>query len=51
MNCVITSIRRLIDLAEARRDCLVEMDINPLMVTQSRCIAADVLMRETVSSP
>jgi acyl-CoA synthetase (NDP forming) len=50
MNCVIASIRRLIDLAEARRDCLVEMDINPLMVTANRCIAADVLLRETVSS-
>jgi succinyl-CoA synthetase beta subunit len=49
MNCVIASIRRLIDLAEARRDCLVEMDINPLMVTANRCIAADVLLRETVS--
>ena len=50
MNGVIASIRRLIDLAEARRDCLVEMDINPLMVTASRCIAADVLIRETVNS-
>ena len=48
MNCVIASIRRLVDLAEARRDCLVEMDINPLMVTADRCIAADVLIRETV---
>ncbi len=50
MNGVIASIRRLVDLAEARRDCLVEMDINPLMVTASRCIAADVLIRETVNS-
>jgi acyl-CoA synthetase (NDP forming) len=48
IDCVTTSIRRLIDLAEARRDCLVEMDINPLMVTASRCIAADVLICETV---
>jgi acyl-CoA synthetase (NDP forming) len=48
MDCVIASIRRLVDLAEARRDCLVEMDINPLMVTADRCIAADVLIRETV---
>ena len=50
IDAVITSIRCLIDLAEARQNCLVEMDINPLMVTPERCIAADVLIRETVCS-
>jgi acetate---CoA ligase (ADP-forming) len=50
IEAVITSIRRVVDLAEARQDCLVEMDINPLMVTPKHCIAADVLIRETVGS-
>jgi len=26
---------------------LVEMDINPLMITPDRCVAADVMIRET----
>jgi hypothetical protein len=50
IETVIASIRLLIDLAETRQDSLVEMDINPLMVTPARCIAADVLIRETVGS-
>jgi len=50
IEAVITSIRRLVDLAETRQDRLVEMDVNPLMVTPGRCIAADVLIRETVGS-
>jgi len=48
IDAVIASIRCLIDLAEARHKRLVEMDINPLMVTPQRCIAADVLIRETI---
>jgi len=50
IEAVVASIRRLVDLAEARQDSLIEMDINPLMVTPGRCIAADVLIRETVGS-
>jgi len=50
MERVVATIRCLVNLAEARRDCLVEMDINPLMVTANRCIAADVLIRETVAA-
>jgi acyl-CoA synthetase (NDP forming) len=50
IEAVIASIRCLVDLAEARQDSLVEMDINPLMVMPGLCIAADVLIRETVGS-
>jgi acyl-CoA synthetase (NDP forming) len=43
---VVSSIRAVIQFAEAHRDQLIELDINPLMVTGDRCIAADVLIRE-----
>jgi acyl-CoA synthetase (NDP forming) len=44
---VIASIRALIDFAESHHDSLVEIDINPLMVTPRACVAADVMIRET----
>ncbi len=43
---VISSIRALVDFAATHHRGLVEMDINPLMVTRDRCIAADVMIRE-----
>ena len=46
---VIGAIRALAGFAESRRATLLEMDINPLMITPERCIAADVMLREAVS--
>lgn len=43
---VVSSIRALVDFAAAHHCSLVEMDINPLMVTRDRCIAVDVMIRE-----
>jgi succinyl-CoA synthetase beta subunit len=49
MDTLIGCIRRLIEFAEERHERLLEMDVNPLLVTAGRCIAADVLIRETIS--
>ncbi|MFZ9036605.1 MAG: hypothetical protein ACO3DT_00930 [Gammaproteobacteria bacterium] len=38
----------LIDFAASRHDRLLEMDVNPLMITPDRCIAADVTIRQAV---
>ena len=43
---IVATIRAVVDFAEAHRASLVEMDINPLMVTTSGCIAVDVMIRE-----
>ena len=46
LDGVVDTIARLADFA---RDChtrLLELDINPLLVTSQGCIAADVLLRE-----
>jgi acyl-CoA synthetase (NDP forming) len=47
IDLVIGSIRALVGFAESRHDRLLEIDINPLMITPGACIAADVMMRET----
>jgi len=47
---LVAAIRALADFAAARHERLLEMDINPLLVTPRRCIAADVLMREVVAA-
>jgi len=44
---VVGSIRALIGFAESCQASLMEIDINPLMVTPQACIAADVMIRET----
>ena len=46
---VVGSIRALIGFAESCQASLVEIDINPLMVTPHACIAADVMIRETTT--
>lgn len=46
IELVVNSIRALVDFAATHHRSLVEMDINPLMVTRDRCIAADVMIRE-----
>ena len=38
----------LIDFTASRHDRLLKMDVNPLMITADRCIAADVMIREAV---
>jgi acyl-CoA synthetase (NDP forming) len=48
IELVVDSICALTRFAEAHHATLLEMDINPLMVTPKRCLAADVLIRETV---
>lgn len=50
IDMVAASIRALIDFAAAHNRSLVEMDINPLMVTRDRCIAADIMIREVDDS-
>ena len=46
IEMVVGSIRRLVDFAESHHASLLELDVNPLMVTASSCIAADVMIRE-----
>ena len=46
IELVVDSILALARFAEAYQDTLLEMDINPLMVTPERCIAADTMIRE-----
>ncbi len=49
-NMVVSSILQLAEYAALQRDSLLELDVNPLMVTTSGCIAADVMMHEIVRS-
>jgi len=46
IETVVSSIRALIDFAADRHHRLLEMDVNPLMITPARCIAVDVMIRE-----
>ncbi len=48
IDAIVSGIRAIINLAELRHERLIEMDINPLMVTPQACIAADVMIRETI---
>jgi hypothetical protein len=43
---VVATIRALADFAATHHESLLEMDVNPLMVTTGRCVAADVMIRE-----
>ena len=49
IDALVACIRQLAGFAEERHARLLEMDVNPLMVTAHRCVAADVLIRETIS--
>jgi acyl-CoA synthetase (NDP forming) len=46
IDLVVDSIHALARFAEADQATLLEMDINPLMVTPDQCIAADIMIRE-----
>ena len=48
IDVVVESICTLARFAETHQDSLLEMDINPLMVTSERCVAADIMIREIV---
>lgn len=48
LELVVDTIRRLTSFASVQQNSLIEMDINPLMLTRQRCIAADVMIRETI---
>lgn len=47
MDSIVSTIRLLADFAGKYHDSLLEMDINPLMVTRDSCVAVDVMIRET----
>jgi acyl-CoA synthetase (NDP forming) len=46
IDTVVSAILALTDFAATHQNSLLEMDVNPLMVTTGRCIAADVMIRE-----
>jgi acyl-CoA synthetase (NDP forming) len=46
VELVVDSIHALARFAEADQATLLEMDINPLMVTPDQCVAADIMIRE-----
>jgi acyl-CoA synthetase (NDP forming) len=48
LELVVATIRKLASFAADHQHNLIEMDINPLMVTSGRCVAADVMIRETL---
>ena len=48
LDAVLATIRALVDFAAANSARLLEMDVNPLMITPDGCIAADVLICETI---
>jgi hypothetical protein len=43
---IVDTIRLVTSFAETHCHSLVEMDINPLLVTREKCIAADVMICE-----
>ena len=49
LDLVVSTINDLANFAMQHHDSLVELDINPLMVTENSCIAVDVLIRETIA--
>ena len=50
LDAVVDAVMATAEFAEQNWDLVAELDINPLMVTPGGCIAADVLIRETVDS-
>lgn len=46
LDAIVASIEGIAAYAESTRNRLLEMDINPLMITPGRCLAADVMIRE-----
>ena len=50
LDGVVNSIRSLAAFAQKNHERLLEMDVNPLLVTAHRCVAADVMIRETAEN-
>jgi acyl-CoA synthetase (NDP forming) len=48
LDLVVDTILSISEFAASHRETLIEMDINPLMITADRAIAADVMIREVV---
>ena len=46
LDLLVNTILSIARFAQDHADTLIEMDINPLMVTEDRVIAADVMIRE-----
>ena len=46
IEMVVDSIHALARFAETHKSSLLEMDVNPLMVTPNQCVAADIMIRE-----
>ena len=46
LDLLVNTILSIARFAQHHADTLIEMDINPLMVTEDRVIAADVMIRE-----
>ena len=49
LDRLVGAIAGIARYAEAEQARLLEMDINPLMITEHDCIAADVMIRELVA--
>ncbi|MEM7562864.1 MAG: acetate--CoA ligase family protein [Pseudomonadota bacterium] len=43
---LVTTILSLADFAEKHQSKLLELDVNPLLLTETECVAADVMIRE-----
>ena len=50
LDLLVDSILSIAQFAEDNCKSLIEMDINPLMITEKKVIAADVMIRETVGN-
>lgn len=48
LDLLVNTILSIARFAQHHADTLIEMDINPLMVTEDRVIVADVMIREIV---
>ena len=48
LDLVVDTILSISEFAASHRKTLIEMDINPLMITADRAISADVMIREVV---
>ena len=48
LTALVKTVRALADFAESHSERLLELDVNPLLVTPTGCIAVDVMLRETL---
>ena len=47
LELLVSTILSLAAFAEINRQTLLELDVNPLLLTETECVAADVMIRET----